>query len=466
MSRILKTLLVMVVLVLPVLLSACGALTTPVRTSGEAPTPVVRVEPAGTDDPNVFVETQPFKAALLQAIQSRDEALLARLTAERFTSGWWRGEMGGLPQADALRELYQDQLGENIQLKVAPGVDLPLLMGGINPLDILRPEANVIDALVISGWGKDGTDEAILFISRLPDNSLRWAGTLVIKGGFTSPETGGVEPFINAAHGYQMHIPKGYEVHQPNPREIVILAPQGTEGHRERAFISVEPAGGRTVDQITADLKTSALADVAAQPGTVLGLDTEMALVFDRVPSQDLMRMLFVVHEDRLYKMIFIPQDENAGTAYNQMRSLYAVVVNTFQFIPAEDGGIGFFVDQLQRALAQRDKVALDALIGEPFTLAFWASEGVQITSDEAVQQILNNYVPAGAQPVLDPNHAVIARYFAEPVTAPSGEELIPVYVSGWGEQGADEAVLFIARRADGSLYWQGALTAQGGFQQ
>src|SRR5690606_14605108 len=112
---------------------------------------------------------------------------------------------------------------------------------------------------------------------------------------------------------------------------------------------------------------------------------TEMALVFDRVPSQDLMRMLFVVHEDRLYKMIFIPQDENAGEAYNQRRSLYAVVVNTFQFIPTEDGGLGIFTGQLQLALAQRDKAALQAMMGETFTLAFWASEGVQITPGEAI---------------------------------------------------------------------------------
>ncbi|RPJ44602.1 MAG: hypothetical protein EHM21_10090 [Chloroflexi bacterium] len=484
MSPIHKYLFLLVILLLSTLTPACAPLLAPVRTSGEAPTPIVRSETAPTDGAgeaspgNGFVELAPFQAALLQAIQSRDKAKLEPLMAENFASGWWRGEMGDLARADALRELYQDQLGDEIKLGVAPGVDLPLLMGGTNPLDIPRPEVNVVDAIVVTGWGKDGKDEAILFVSRQPDNALRWAGTLVVKGGFTSPETGGVEPFVNKENGYQLYLPKGFEVQQSLPNHISILAPRGTQGHRERAFITVEPANGRTVEQIVAELKATALADVAGQPGTVMGLDSEMALIFDRVPSQEFMRMLYVVHEDRLYTMIFIPQDETQGAAYNQMRNLFAVVANTFKFIPVERAGPaqpsggklvadpGVFTNLLQQGLTERDKVALQSMMGDSFALAFWRSEGMQIAPGEAIQQILNNYVPAGAQPVLDRNHRVIASLFSEPLTTQAGEELIPVHVTGWGAEGKDEAVLFIARRADGSLYWQGALTAPGGFEQ
>lgn len=341
MSRVSKILFSLTLLLLTALAAGCGPLLTPVQPTGAAPTPVVQVESAATDDPNVYVDHEPFQAALLQAIQDRDEARLARWMAEPFYSGWWRGELGIQPPADALRELYQDQLGGSIQLGSAPGVDLAALLGGINPLEILPPEANVVNAVVVTGWGKDGADEAILFVARRPNNALAWAGTLVIQGGFTSPETGGVALFANPQHGYQAYLPIGYEAVQTSPGGYAILAPQGTEGHRERAFITVEPANGRTVEQVMADFQAQQIPEIAEQLPTALGLDTEMALVVDRVPSQEFMRVLFVVHEDRLYQMIFIPQDETRGAAYNQMRRVYAAVANTFQFIPLESAGPG-----------------------------------------------------------------------------------------------------------------------------
>jgi hypothetical protein len=38
------------------------------------------------------------------------------------------------------------------------------------------------------------------------------------------------------------------------------------------------------------------------------------------------------------------------------------------------------------------------------------------------------------------------------------------VYVKGWGLEGEDEAILFIARQPDGRLYWHGVLVGPGGF--
>ena len=428
--------------------------------------------------PSAFTELETFQAALLQAIQSSDQMGLAQLMTENFTSGWWRGEMGDLPRADALRELYSDQLGSPDKVGTAANVDLKALMGGTDPLSILRPEVGVVSTLVMTGWGKDGEDEAILFIARQPDSSLRWAGTMVIIGGFTSPQTGGVQLLVNALHGYQMYLPLGVEVTRPNPNRISIAAPQGTEGERGYADITVEPAGGRTVEQVVEELKPNVLADVADQTPTFFGLDTELALVFDRVPSQEIMRLLFVVHEDRLYRMNFYPQDDAQPTAYAQMRNTYAVITNTFKFIPLEsnvpvklDGAsvvadLQAFTNQLQYGLIERNKVTLQSMMGDHFSLAVWQSEGIQITPDDAIQQILNNYVPLGVQPVLDLNHPVIARLYPQHPISDAGEELIPVYAAGWGQEGKDEAILFIARRADGSLYWQGVLTAAGGFGQ
>jgi hypothetical protein len=49
------------------------------------------------------------------------------------------------------------------------------------------------------------------------------------------------------------------------------------------------------------------------------------------------------------------------------------------------------------------------------------------------------------------------------------GAEVIdssPLFTSGWGAEGRDEAILFVARRPNGELYWHGFLFAKDGFAQ
>lgn len=74
--------------------------------------------------------------------------------------------------ADALKSLYAGQLGAENRLTLVEDADLKALMGGKDPLSIPRPEAGVTDAFLVTGWGTDGRDEAILFVARQPDNSL------------------------------------------------------------------------------------------------------------------------------------------------------------------------------------------------------------------------------------------------------------------------------------------------------
>ena len=93
------------------------------------------------------------------------------------------------------------------------------------------------------------------------------------------------------------------------------------------------------------------------------------------------MRLLFVVHEDRLYRMYFYPQDDAQPTAYAQMRNAYAVITNTFKFIPLEsnvpvtlDGAnvvadAQDFTSRLQQSLIDRNKVALKSMMGDSFSM-------------------------------------------------------------------------------------------------
>lgn len=63
-------------------------------------------------------------------------------------------------------------------------------------------------------------------------------------------------------------------------------------------------------------------------------LGYEPAERLDGVPGQDLGRVLLVVHDDRLFRFTFVPDDPAQGNVYAEMESLFTLVMNTFRFLP------------------------------------------------------------------------------------------------------------------------------------
>ena len=64
-----------------------------------------------------------------------------------------------------------------------------------------------------------------------------------------------------------------------------------------------------------------------------IGMGGTPAFVVFGVPSQDLSRQLFMVHNHRLYRVHFMPDDpQHSPVSYTQMENLYAMITNTFVF--------------------------------------------------------------------------------------------------------------------------------------
>jgi hypothetical protein len=329
-----KLLVIMPFLLLALLaLSGCSTWIQPVTVSGLAPTPVVSVENGGVDNPNVFADIASFQDALPRALTGRDTGNLRMWMSEPFLTGTWRADMSDTSPDDALSTLYTEQLGAQNHLALVENADLKALLGGKDPLSIPRAEAGVMYAFLVSGWGLDGRDEAVLFVARQADDSLKWHGWLRIPGGFSGARLGGIQPYQNEAYGYSLFLPKDIQVSQPDATEDLILAPgQGHPGQdRAAAFIFVEPADGRTAEQVVEALKAE------LGPGfnistTAMGIDGVQALVVSGLPGQDSNRQLFMVHNDLLYHFTFVPDDPQLGDVYRQMEDIYAQVVNTFHF--------------------------------------------------------------------------------------------------------------------------------------
>jgi hypothetical protein len=188
---------------------------------------------------------------------------------------------------------------------------------------------------------------------------------------------------------------------------------------------------------------------------------------------------VFIVYEGLLYHLTFVPDDPQGGEAYQQMETLYDAVINSLRFLPERElvppvTSINNMIYQLERALEARSEEDIMRLLDEEFSIANWMQETPEGLTFErygryaAAHWILDYYLSQSPDLTLEKqvdwtslfgDPFPFFRFFPDQVNT-------PVLVKGWGLQGADEAVMIIAHRADGSLYWRDLFVAQGAFAQ
>jgi len=283
------------------------------------------------------------------------------------------------------------------------------------------------------------------------------------------------QKYTNPDFGFSLSYPAGFEVQTSFPHTVFFLAPPGTPGHRERGYLTVE----LTLDQ-DAEWYANHVKEENANLGTeitsaVQVVDGQQAQVLGRLPGQDLNRQVFIVNHDILYHLTFVPDDPARGDAYQQMEDLYAAVIGSLHFVSERRAvppilEISSMVHHLERALNARSEEGIARLLGDEFVLGYLmpdTAEGYafsRIGRSDVVPLILNDDL-SQAPAVTMQRHVdwgsvtgsldAYAGFF-------SGEVITPVLAEGWGPNGADEAVILIARRMDNSLFWGGAFVLRG----
>jgi hypothetical protein len=100
-----------------------------------------------------------------------------------------------------------------------------------------------------------------------------------------------------------------------------------------KLLIEVSDASGRTTAEVADELVASFPDfEIPRTFGDTLGYEPAERL--DGVPGQDLGRVLLTVHNGRLYRLTFIPNDPSQGDVYGQMEALFTQILNTFRFLP------------------------------------------------------------------------------------------------------------------------------------
>lgn len=129
------------------------------------------------------------------------------------------------------------------------------------------------------------------------------------------------------------------------------------------------------------------------------------------------------------------------------------------------------FKQQLVEALNNHDYERLRLMMDKSLMIAFWRSEGTAYEVEPAIEQLRLNYLNDRASIIAVPAKNLIELLGGtDPISilGPDGNQTqaSALYVSGWGLDGKDEALLFVATQPDGSLYWHGVLVAKDGFAE
>ena len=125
------------------------------------------------------------------------------------------------------------------------------------------------------------------------------------------------------------------------------------------------------------------------------------------------------------------------------------------------------FGQNLITALNARNFTTARTMLDQTFGFAFWQSQGTSESADAAIQSLqtfyLNSSTPLTPDPTRDLNVLLdgLDPYGIMGLNASNSQAL---FVSGWGQTGNQEAILYFTRRPDGTAYWHSVLIAPSGF--
>ena len=147
----------------------------------------------------------------------------------------------------------------------------------------------------------------------------------------------GTSLLTNPEDGYCLLYPSRYSTEIPR---FIVINPNGAPGDVPGdawVYIQVEDAQGRTAEQAAEAQIT------AAGPGfnitrQSMTIDGELAYIIDELPGQDPNRLVFMVHNDRLYTLTFEPWKLTILVGGMGQRTaleyLYNIVMQSFRFEP------------------------------------------------------------------------------------------------------------------------------------
>jgi hypothetical protein len=138
---------------------------------------------------------------------------------------------------------------------------------------------------------------------------------------------------MNFSQGYCLQYPAGYDIVFENEMEIALVKRSVLNPEDPKLIINIEPANGRTVEQVADQLVADYTVPGLEVKRVPLEIDQEQAIRLDGLTGEAINRQVVVLHNDRLYHLTFIPM-QGSPDVNAQAEALYNTVIQSFNFRP------------------------------------------------------------------------------------------------------------------------------------
>ena len=137
-----------------------------------------------------------------------------------------------------------------------------------------------------------------------------------------------------AEDGYCLLYPAAYSTTIPGYIVINPISAPGDIPGDAWVWIDTQDAAGRTAVQ-AAEAEIMEVGPGFNITRMDVTVDGEEAVVVDGLPAQDSMRRVYMVHDERLYRLSFMPWLPNTDSAAQPaLEELYAMILDTLHFLP------------------------------------------------------------------------------------------------------------------------------------
>ncbi|HSN78385.1 MAG TPA: LysM peptidoglycan-binding domain-containing protein [Anaerolineae bacterium] len=140
---------------------------------------------------------------------------------------------------------------------------------------------------------------------------------------------------------------------------------------------------------------------------------------------------------------------------YSQSPADGAIEQLTSMTVMLQGTGLDEAVEQVKTALESQDYDTLARLMTDPWNLAFFRSESLTLSRDQALEQLRTNYLGPG-QVFVD--LSVDARQLLAGQISLAPDVTHVVFSSGWGADQSDDALLLFGTDASGQTRWGGMI--------
>ena len=197
----------------------------------------------------------------------------------------------------------------------------------------------------------------------------------------------------------------------------------------------------------------------------------------DHPDIQAIMQTMTINQDEAVVKPTIMPADPPAGMAAPCIGKMTSggpdenpLSGNLDCNTVTDDDALMWVMCNVQASFISRNTQPLMGYMSDPFKIGYWQSEGIELSREDAFNQIINKLMPImGGGMSFTTDESSFPPLFGMPPENMFGPEDNPaevVYSEGWGKDGQGAALLYFKEGDNGRYVFYAIIIAQGHFDK